>query len=312
MSWSAPSASRSSCWARSWHRVATPAANSSYDGWTPLAPDAISTTASLVDMQPSESSRSKVTRRRRTQRLVGVGCIDVGVSRQEDQHRGQSGREHAGALGHPADRPAVALDHRRLGVRCRWSGSRSRHRCRRPQLQRATAFADPGQQRGSVVEQADQPGRADEDVEGGQVEQPRRPARPWHGCSGNPPGRCSSSRHRSSTTTTRARPSLATCSLQSTGLALHRLLVHSAATTSRGPVLTSTATSLSPVALEPGGRRRRPGSLRDGSRTRGVPALMEWRRIVVARSARQRRCALVVATRRPRRRLAQRAPGSSR
>jgi len=38
----------------------TAVVNSSADGWTPDAPDAMSSTVSLVDIQPSESIRSKV------------------------------------------------------------------------------------------------------------------------------------------------------------------------------------------------------------------------------------------------------------
>ena len=62
MSCSDPSASRMSCWARSWHTAVTAAVNASGDGEVPDAPPASRTTVSLVDMHPSESSRSKVTR----------------------------------------------------------------------------------------------------------------------------------------------------------------------------------------------------------------------------------------------------------
>ena len=67
-------------------------------------------------MQPSESSRSKVTRVGGAQRRVEVGGVDVGVGGEDDEHGGERRGEHAGALGHPADRPAGTLDDRLLGT----------------------------------------------------------------------------------------------------------------------------------------------------------------------------------------------------
>ena len=57
----APSASSWSCRARSAHTSVSTPVNSARSGVTPDAPLAISSTVSLVDMQPSVSSRSKVT-----------------------------------------------------------------------------------------------------------------------------------------------------------------------------------------------------------------------------------------------------------
>ena len=62
MSWSAPSASASSCIARSVQARPSASVKSSSVGVMPEAPLAIRVTVSLVDMQPSESSRSKLTR----------------------------------------------------------------------------------------------------------------------------------------------------------------------------------------------------------------------------------------------------------
>ena len=62
MSWSAPSASRSSCIARSVQSWVSASVKSGSAGVIPLAPLAMTVTVSLVDMQPSESSRSKLTR----------------------------------------------------------------------------------------------------------------------------------------------------------------------------------------------------------------------------------------------------------
>ena len=72
-------------------------------GVTPDAPEASSSTVSLVDMQPSESTRSKVTRvaaRRASSSSAGVGD---GVGGEDDEHGREPGREHARALGHATD-----------------------------------------------------------------------------------------------------------------------------------------------------------------------------------------------------------------
>ena len=60
ISWSAPSASLSSCIARSVQAWVSASVKSARAGVTPLAPLAMIVTVSLVDMQPSESSRSKL------------------------------------------------------------------------------------------------------------------------------------------------------------------------------------------------------------------------------------------------------------
>ena len=70
----------------------------------PDAPLASSETWSLVDMQPSESRRSKRDAGRGAQRLIERGAREGRIGRDDDQHRGEAGREHSGALGHAADR----------------------------------------------------------------------------------------------------------------------------------------------------------------------------------------------------------------
>jgi hypothetical protein len=62
MSCAEPSASRSSWPARSAHTCRTASSKAASSGAVPLAPDAMSSTVSLVDWQPSESSRSNVVR----------------------------------------------------------------------------------------------------------------------------------------------------------------------------------------------------------------------------------------------------------
>jgi len=49
--------------------------------------------------------------RRPAQHLVGLERLEDGIGRDDNEHRGEAGRQHAGALRHAADRPAVAADH---------------------------------------------------------------------------------------------------------------------------------------------------------------------------------------------------------
>ena len=59
--------------------------------------------------------------RRGAQGRVEVGGIDDGVGGEHDEHRRESRREHAGALGHAGDRPALAGVRRHLVHACRSS-----------------------------------------------------------------------------------------------------------------------------------------------------------------------------------------------
>ena len=119
------------------------------------------TTVSLVDMQPSESSRSKRDPgRRRAAPCRASAGVDDGVGGEHDEHRGQRRREHAGALGHPADRPAVAL--RRRPVLADGVGGHDRARRRRRRRRRtgrAAAASTPASSR-SIGEQLSRSGRS--------------------------------------------------------------------------------------------------------------------------------------------------------
>ena len=83
MSCSAPSASATNCRARSAHTAVTAAISSAAEGAIPDAPDDISKTMSLVDMQPSESIRSKVISvawRRAESRAAGSATASVVIT----------------------------------------------------------------------------------------------------------------------------------------------------------------------------------------------------------------------------------------
>ena len=160
----APSASCCICRARSAQAPASSAANSAGSGRTPEAPLASSSTVSLVDMQPSVSSRSNVVAHRAAQRGVQLAGRQVGVGGEHDQHGGQRRGQHGGALGHAADRrsrcPATAQV---LGtvsvVRMASAAAGAAVRGRR-----GHRGVDPGQQLVHGQPLADQAGRADGDL----------------------------------------------------------------------------------------------------------------------------------------------------
>ena len=107
--------------------------------------------------------------RRGPQRLGPRGGVGRGVGDEDDEHRRERGREHAGALRHPPDRPAVALERRGLGVGVggddRGGGivvAVGRERGRRGRDARADLV--------HREQLADEPRRADGDVDGRQSE----------------------------------------------------------------------------------------------------------------------------------------------
>ncbi len=124
-----------------------------------------------------------------------LGARD-GVGGEDDEHRGQLRGEHAGALGHPADRPAGALDddlladvvggHDRVRPRRRRPAVRGRRtpRRRRPARPRAGWPARSGRS-------SRRPRR------GRRCRRARRPARRRRAWSGSRRVRCSSWRRRS-------------------------------------------------------------------------------------------------------------------
>ena len=90
-------------------------------GVIPLAPLASTVTVSLVDMQPSESSRSKLTRVAARSAVSRSSALATRVGGEHDEHGGELGGEHAGALGH-ARRPTSRGRRRRPAwPRSRWS-----------------------------------------------------------------------------------------------------------------------------------------------------------------------------------------------
>ena len=163
MSLDAPSASAMSCRARSAHTAVDRVCQRQLRrASTPDAPLASSNTVSLVDMQPSESMRSKV----RPWPCAGPrrpAAVDDRVGGDDDEHGGQRRGEHAGALGHAADGEPVDRDAAVLGTvsvvmmatAASAPPSRRQHRGGR---------IDPGEQERHRQPLADESGRADRDV----------------------------------------------------------------------------------------------------------------------------------------------------
>ena len=120
------------------------------------------------------SRRSRPGRRssrwpRRSTRVQPVR-LDDGVGGEDDEHRREPGREHAGALGHPADDEARADRDGLLGDRVGGHDGPRRVVGARHGEQRYGGV-DAGQQPVHRQPLADQPGRADRDVD-----RPRRRA----------------------------------------------------------------------------------------------------------------------------------------
>src|SRR3954451_6497132 len=244
-----PSASASSCMARSVHAAVSASMNSSAGGRIPLAPLASTITVSLVDRQPSESTRSKLT---------AVACFSAGCSTSGSTTasvvrttsivarlgasipaplaipptvqpsrcctvvfgtlsvvmiaRAASGPPSSDSALAAAVTPAVSLS---MGSRTPIS----------PVLATATSMAPRPSSAAACSAVA------------------------W--VSWKPSGPVQALAPPELRTTTRARSPASTCRLHSTGAAWKRLVVKTAAAASSGPSLTTTATSGAPEDLRP-------------------------------------------------------------
>ena len=107
--------------ARSVQAWVSASVKSAGDGVMPLAPLAITVTVSLVDMQPSESSRSKLTRvaARSAASRSAAGTTASVVS--TTSMVASCGASMPAPLAMPPMRPAGALDDDLLAAPSRWS-----------------------------------------------------------------------------------------------------------------------------------------------------------------------------------------------
>ncbi len=166
--------------------------NSSGSGTTPDAPDASSVTWSLVDMQPSESSRSKLTRVAAREGGIQFCGRNVGVGRDHDQHRREARREHARTLRHAADgvvggRRAVAGAHRALRLAV---GGHDRKGCVFAVIAESRRrCGHPGEEHVAVELIADETGRAHEHIARARSDRLRDRFSRWRAWSGSPAAR---------------------------------------------------------------------------------------------------------------------------
>ena len=196
ISWSAPSASLSSCIARSVQAWVSASAKSAGRRGDPAGAagqhgDGVVGGHAAVGVEPVEADPGGGA-----ERGVELGGGHHGVGGDHHEHGGQLRGQHAGALGHPADAPAGALDvhlladrvggHDRLGGVLPTIGGRGRRgpRRRRPAPARA---GWPGRS-GRWSRRRRRPRRR-------RASPP--PARRPRGWSGSRRGRCSSWRRRS-------------------------------------------------------------------------------------------------------------------
>jgi hypothetical protein len=172
----APSASACSWRVRSWQIAMRASVNSAWSASTPLAPEPSRLTVSLVGhaavgVEPVEGDAGGLA-----ERGVEPGGGDHGVGGDHDQHGGQAWGEHAGALRHAADGPAgrravLGLLGLRVGGHDGLRGGESglRRGCG-VTLEGDGRFPDAGPELVEIELFADQPGRADEHVAGGNLQ----------------------------------------------------------------------------------------------------------------------------------------------
>ena len=225
---------------------------------------------SLVDWQPSESIRSKVERRGGAQDAVELPRRDHGVGGDDDEHRGQRGREHARALGH-ARRPSSPS---RSATATLWTvsvvliavaASTPPSGASAPAA-RSTPSSRDGMGSSSPISPVEQTTTSP-------AETPRTSATfsavAW--VSANPWAPVHALAPPELRTTASTRPSLTTWRDQVTGAASTRLLVKTAAAWWSGPSLTTRARSGAPLALRPAATPGGPEPLGCGHAHDGPP-----------------------------------------
>src|SRR4051812_37706203 len=230
-----PSASASSCIARSVAAAVSAAVNSSAVGVTPLAPLAMAMTVSLVDRQPSESTRSKLTPvAARSAVSSTAGSTTASVVRTTSMVA-RLGASMPAPLAippmvHPCPVCTVVLGTESVVMIARAASGP-------PSADSAFAASVAPASNTSIGRRTPlSPGR------GTATAIPPRPRAPATVQAFAPP---------ELSTTALSRLPASTCRLQSTGAAGKRLVVKTAAAASSGPSLTTSATSGAPVDLSP-------------------------------------------------------------
>src|SRR3954453_756459 len=244
-----PSASASSCIARSVAAAVSAAVNSSAVGVTPLAPLAMAMTVSLVDRQPSESTRSKLTpgaARSAVSSTAGSTTASVVRTTSMVARLGASTPAPFALppMVHPGPVCTVVLGTESVVMIARAaSGPPSAD----------SAFAASVAPASSTSIGRRTPISPVEATATSIAPMPRAPATcsavAW--VSWKPSGPVQAFAPPELSTTALSRLPASTCRLHSTGAAGKRLVVKTAAAASSGPSLTTSATSGAPVDLSP-------------------------------------------------------------
>ncbi len=164
ISWSAPSASASSCIARSRaqlrHRLGeVRLVGRDAGGAAAQQRHGVVRGHAAVGVQPVEADPGGLA-----QRAVGGGRVDLRVGGEDHEHGGQLRREHAGALGHAADRSSRHARRRLLAHRVGGHDRRGGVGAA-VGVERRDHVVDALEEHVTVVGEPDQAGRADHDVE---------------------------------------------------------------------------------------------------------------------------------------------------
>ena len=264
MSLLAPSASASSCRARSAQTSVTAAVKlAPASGVTPRRAagqqqDGVVGGHAAVGVDPVEGARRSP---RAAPRRASAASTTASVVRTTSIVA-RPGASMPAPLAMPPTVQPSPVDRRRLGDGVGGAGSPRRPRPPPSRGQRGGGVRRrPGSSAVHRQPHADQAGGADGDARRRRCPARRRRARRWRGCRRSRRGPVQALAPPELRTTARE-PAVgaAPAATHSTGAACTRLLVKTPAAASRGPSLTTSATSGRPLGLEPGGDARRPGS----------------------------------------------------
>ncbi len=245
-----PSASSTSCRARSAHTDSTAASRASSPGATPDAPDASSSTVSLVDMQPSESTRSNVVlvARRSTASSRSAGTT-ASVVRTTSMVASPGASMPAPLAIPPTRKPPAPTASDCLGTESVVMIARAASSAP-DTASSGTAASTPASSRSigrrSPIRPVEQTATSPADSSSAIA---THSAVAW--VSWKPAGPVQALAPPELRTTASTRPSRTTCCDQTTGAALTRLPVNTAAAACSGPSLTTSATSSSPLDFSP-------------------------------------------------------------
>src|SRR3954462_2622315 len=271
-----PSASASSCIARSVAAEVSASVNASADGWIPLAPLARTITVSLVERQPSESTRSRLT----AVACFSAGCRTSGSTTASVVRTTSILASEGASMPAPLAMPPTVQPSRDCTVVFGTLSVVMIARAASGPPSSASALAAAVTPAVSLSIGSRTPMRPVLATATSMAPRPSSAAAcsavAW--VSWKPSGPVQALAPPELRTTARARSPASTCRLHSTGAAGKRLVVKTAVPASSGPSLTTTATSSAPLDFSPAGTpaARKPCGavtlMRGPPRERGAPA----------------------------------------